>query len=132
MTLQESGDSTAAVSLAGLFSGIFNPAQCPTGIAELAEIACRGGWPAEVKENSESSQIVVREYLETIYEQSIPRLGGNPEIGRRLCASLARNLGQSATNATLARDVYALSAEAMPSDADERAVSEHVGLFSRM
>ena len=123
MTLQESGDSTGLASLSGLFDGIFTPSQCPNGIAGLAGLCCRGGWPAALDQNAEDAQLIVREYLEAVFEQSAPHLGGIALLARRLCTSLARNLGQSATHETLARDVFALGDGERPSDNQLREVS---------
>lgn len=120
MTLQESGDSTGAVSLAALFEGSFVPAPCSGDIRALARLACRGGWPEEIENGPEDAQVVVREYLGLIFDESIPRFGGNPLIARRTALSLARNLGQAATAKTLARDVFALDDDDVPSDGQMR------------
>ena len=101
MTLQESEDSSASVSLAGLFEGRLPHAQCSDGIASVAELACRGGWPEEAFKPSQDALIVTREYLSLIFEESIPRLGGEAGFARRVATSLARNLGQAFTNKTL-------------------------------
>lgn len=131
MTLQESGDSTAAVSLAGLFEGSFRPSQCPTGIESLAELCCRGGWPAQTGATSADAQVVVQAYLELLFGQSVPALGGNEELVRRTAQSLARNLGQPATLGTLARDVYAHEGEGPVSKAEENEVSRCLDLLAR-
>lgn len=134
MTLQESQDSTGTVSLAELFEGRFEPCQCPNGIENLTRLICRGGWPEVIKTGAAASdaQVIVREYLEAIHEQSIPQLGGSGTLSRRICQSLARNLGQLTTNATLARDAYGLGAGASPTDAQTRAVSSHIELLTRL
>jgi hypothetical protein len=106
MTLFESGASSGAVSLAGLFEGSFEPAARPTSADELLEAACRGGWPEVLDLPLEDAQIVAAEYLSATLEQSIPRLGKDPDVARRLVASLARNLGQAATCKTLQTDMY--------------------------
>jgi len=67
----------------------------------------RGGWPEERLREASDAQIVVRDYLEAFFVQSVPRLGGNEGVARRLALSLARNLGQSAKVNTFACDVYA-------------------------
>ena len=132
MTLQESGDSTGKVSLRRLFEGRFAPVQCPNGIEPLARLACRGGWPDIVEMDADAVRPVIRSYLDSLHDQSIPALGGNPRISRRLCLSLARNLGQSATLTTLAKDVYATDEGQKPSDENEREISKHLDLLARM
>ena len=42
--LCESGDSTGAVSLAGLFEGRFEPSKADNDTLKLFDITCRGGW----------------------------------------------------------------------------------------
>ncbi len=155
MSLQESGESTGKVSLKGLFEGEFEPAQCAPiqctsgqcdsaggGVAELAEICCRGGWPGTLGFTADDSLVVVTEYLGALYRQTVPRMGGNPEIAERLIRALARNLCQAARLTTLAQDVFsrdggagdsggAGSATSAPTDWEERQVSEHLGILKR-
>ena len=131
MTLQETGESTGSVSLAELFEGDFTPSQCPNGLQSLSDVACRGGWPGIASALPEDAQVVVGEYMESVFEQSVPTLGGSGAIARRLCASIARSLGQSARNTVLARDVYGLE-DGAPSDADQRAVAAHLDYLARL
>lgn len=132
MTLVESGDSTGEISLSGLFEGDFSPCQCSGGIADLARVVVRGGWPEERDSRADDAQIVVREYLEAVFSQSVPRLGGNESIARRLALSLARNVGQSTKNDTLARDVYAFSKEETSSESQRKAIIAHLDILQRI
>ena len=132
MTLQESGDSTGASSLAGLFAGDFEPSLCDDGITGRADLCCRGGWPSAIHESPGDAQAIVREYLNAALRQSIPRVGGQEEIARRLCLSLARNLGQLTKRETLAKDVYALSENQAATDAKTRETSRHLALLKSM
>lgn len=132
MTLLESGESTGRTSLAGLFEGSFEPSACPSGIVELARLACRGGWPEEIAREPQDAQIVVRDYLESVHGQSVRRLGGSEATSRRLCVSLARNLGQAATIATLAKDVYALEGTEAVADVQRRELSAHLDILTRL
>ena len=106
MTLAESGDSTAQVSLSGLFEGRFEPCRVEGDSRRLAELACRGGWPDAVEDDAESAQILVREYLRLFLSESVPRAGKDPGTAERLVLSIARNLGQSAKHDTYLRDVF--------------------------
>ena len=132
MTLQESGDSTGKASLSKLFAGEFEPSQCPSGIENLAEVAVRGGWPEERLQDSSDAQIVVREYLESVFEQSVPRLGGDGALARRLALSLVRNLGQSSKISTLARDAYANTAEDSLSETERKNLARHLDILNRL
>lgn len=132
MTLAETGESTSTVSLADLFQGRFKPCQCPNGIDGLVLASVRGGWPEERSQSAPDAQIVVRDYLEAIFEQSVPRLGGSAFTARRLALSLARNLGQSAKMETLARDVFALGPDDKVSESNRRGVSTHLDILRRV
>ena len=106
MSLLESGDSTGEVSLAGLFAGEFKPCVCAKDTMGLVEVACRGGWPEAIDLDAASAQLVARDYLTTTFGVSIPALGLEADLARRLAASLARNLGQSTTYKTIIFDMF--------------------------
>lgn len=106
MSLLESGDSTGEVSLAGLFAGEFKPCVCAKDTMGLVEVACRGGWPEAIDLDAASAQLVARDYLTTTFGVSIPALGLEADLARRLAASLARNLGQSTTYKTIISDMF--------------------------
>ena len=132
MTLAETGESISKVSLAGLFCGEFAPCQCPHGIDGLAHMAVRGGWPEERLQTAADAQIVVRDYLESVFVQSVPLLGGNELIARRLSLSLARNLGQSVKVDTLARDVYVRRSDEKVLEAQRKGISAHLDILRRI
>lgn len=132
MTLQESGDSSAGVSLRDLFEGRFAPAPSSTGIESLADLICRGGWPEEITQTAESAQIVVRDYLNLIFEEGVPRFGGDTEIARRIALSLARNLGQSPTQKTIARDAFSLLPDEPPTEAQLKSIASHLSILKRL
>lgn len=131
-TLQESGDSTGAISLSGLFEGKFRATACPSSVVELSRLICRGGWPDALDASAADAQSIVREYLDAIFEQSIPLLGGDPALARRLVRSLARTLGQSASNVTLAQDVFMHEEKKAVTDVEQREISRHLGLLLRI
>ena len=106
MSLSESGESTGAVSLAGLFEGRFTPAVCTKDTMGLVEAACRGGWPEALDLDVASAQLIARDYLTTTFGVSAPALGLEPDLARRLASSLARNLGQSTTYKTIVSDMF--------------------------
>ena len=106
MTLAESGDSRASVSLAGLFEGSFQPGTCEKDATRLIELTCRGGWPEVIESSVEDAQLVARSYLDLIFSETVPDQGLDSFIAERLVGSIARNLGQSATYATIAQDIY--------------------------
>ena len=131
MTLAETGESVAKVSLAALFESEFTPCQCPNGIDSLVHMVVRGGWPEERLREASDAQIVVRDYLEALFVQSVPRLGGNEGVARRLALSLARNLGQSAKANTFACDVYAHESAGEVSDSERKETASRLDILRR-
>ncbi|MDD3485391.1 MAG: DUF4143 domain-containing protein [Atopobiaceae bacterium] len=105
MSLSESGDSTAAVSLSGLFEGDFQPVRVETSSDGIAALCCRGGWPEDIGMDPDDAQELARAYLDAVARASMPALGRNPDMTRRLLISLARNDGQGATIKTLRADM---------------------------
>ena len=106
MSLFESGESTGQVSLEGLFAGEFTPCVAERDTVGLVEAACRGGWPEAVDMEVDAAQLIAREYVTAALGVSIPALGLDPDIARRLASSLARNLGQVATYKTIINDMF--------------------------
>lgn len=106
MSLFESGESTGQVSLEGLFAGEFTPCVAERDTVGLVEAACRGGWPEAVGMTVDAAQLIAREYVTAALGVSIPALGLDPDIARRLASSLARNLGQAATYKTIISDMF--------------------------
>ncbi|MEE0226970.1 ATP-binding protein [Senegalimassilia anaerobia] len=106
MSLFESGESTGQVSLEGLFAGEFTPCFAEQDTVGLVEAACRGGWPEAVDMEVDAAQLIAREYVTAALGVSIPALGLDPDIARRLASSLARNLGQAATYKTIINDMF--------------------------
>ena len=106
MSLFESGESTGQVSLEGLFAGEFTPCVAERDTVGLVEAACRGGWPEAVDMEVDTAQLIAREYVTAALGVSIPALGLDPDIARRLASSLARNLGQAATYKTIINDMF--------------------------
>lgn len=106
MSLFESGESTGQVSLEGLFAGEFTPCVAERDTLGLVEAACRGGWPEAVDMEVDAAQLIAREYVTAALGVSIPALGLDLDIARRLASSLARNLGQAATYKTIINDMF--------------------------
>ena len=104
MTLWERGLSTGAVSLSGLFEGKFEPSACDASLAPLADAICCGGWPALVGADAQTAAEVVDQYLDAMFEVSVPKKGGTPDMARRITSSLARNVATAATLQAIARD----------------------------
>lgn len=109
MSLQETGDSTGSISLAGLFEGRFTPQLVSQKLIPLTEIICRGGWPALIGRDFSSVCEYLEGYFDALFEVNMEKRGLNGETARKVSLSLARNLGTSATLKTLAADVFPTS-----------------------
>lgn len=132
MSLAESGDSTCQVSLAGLLEGRFEPVLLDEDFARarpLVELACRGGWPEAIGLDPEGAQLVAAEYMRGLVEHAALRHNRGQDPMRRLLVSVARTLGQSATQATLYADMYGEPAGGLDS-ARRALVSEHLRLLA--
>lgn len=105
-SLAESGDSACTVSLRGLFSHEFHASKVDGDTMRLAQLACRGGWPEALDLTAEDGQLVAREYLRLVLDVNAPQHGKSGDVVRRLCSSLARNLGQAVTYRTLISDMF--------------------------
>src|SRR5699024_3310563 len=123
MTLAETGESSATVSLAGLFEGRFETVLVQQHLAPLADIICRGGWPALHKSDVNHARKFLDSYLDAVFETSIPKRGLNGGECRRVARSLARNTGAAVKLETIAADAFA---ETTSIDVAKRKVSEHI------
>ena len=129
MTLWERGLSSGAVSLAGLFDHAFKPSACEASLASLADAICCGGWPALIGHSPQTTAEVVGQYLDAMYEVSVPKKGGVCATARRIVASLARNVATSATLKTIAEDASLGDEGAQPA---ATTIAFYLGLLADM
>ena len=104
MSLAETGQSTAAISLAGLFRGEFEPQLVQQTLMPLAESICRGGWPSLIGNRIHDSSLFLNSYFDALFDVNIPRKGLKGPEARRVSQALARNLGSAVTLSTIAAD----------------------------
>ena len=105
MSLYEMGHSTGKVSLSALFDGVFRQAEKETGLQDLANYICRGGWPAVRDMPVERAQRVARQYLDEVISYAAEKTGKSTSLLHRLLRSLSRNLASSVSHTTLASDI---------------------------
>ena len=114
MTLWETGESTGTLSLYEIVSdpkyeidGIMSE----VSLSDLFFAACRGGWPRCLAISGRESQLeIARDYYRQIYQHDISALDGvkrNPEWGRALLWSYARNMATTAKKSSIYADVKA-------------------------
>lgn len=129
MTLQEMGISSGTISLEGLFEGQFEPCAIHQSLEPLAEVICRGGWPALIDSTTKKASRYIDSYFDAIFETSIPKRGLNGATARLIATSLARNLGSTAKLTTI-------GADALPGqrarNTVEKTVSEYLAAFEAL
>lgn len=108
MSLFESGESTAEVSLLDLINGAAEvEGKSAVTIEGYAHIICRGGWPAPIAAKSLSTNLA-GEYITAICEADLEEASASavdPDRAHALLHSIARNCAQEASNKTILDDV---------------------------
>lgn len=104
MTLAETGESSRAISLAGLFGGRFEPRLAHQRLELYARVICRGGWPA-LRSKTAGTGDYASSYLDALFATSITRRGLDGRVARRVARPLARNSGKAVKFSTIAADV---------------------------
>ena len=111
MSLFESGESTGAISLAALLAGKkLKAAPAAHDLARVAELLCRGGWPATLTRTTDDAQQSARDYLDTIAGTDILEVDGvrrDPRKVKALLFSLARHTATYTDLRALAADTTA-------------------------
>ena len=128
MTLVETGDSTAAISLKALFeSDTLTAKRCETSIGDVARWCCRGGWPANLEMPDAAAAETARQYIQSVLDISVVDEGYSPETTLALMRALALNESQTGTYKTLSKDMA--RGEASP---DEDTVAKYLELLERL
>lgn len=109
MSLYESGDSTGEVSLGALLDGRPASAARPdSGLAQVTQMLCRGGWPGQAELPLPEIQRNLRGYLTEAARTDVRLLDDaaipSPAGVERLLRSLARNVATEASMSTLGAD----------------------------
>ena len=131
MTLLEIGAGQGGVSLAALLEG--EPSSCADpglAVADLAELVCRGGWPAQVGRPLAATSRAARDYLEQVRQVDVQRVDGrrrDPQRLGTLLRSLARNVATEVSLTTLAAD-----AGGADGPLDPRTVADHLQALERL
>lgn len=110
MTLAELGVSTRTVSLESLLNGCAIKAALGSinGIAGIADLLCRGGWPQAVGKPTADAMRISAAYIDGVCESDVSKVDGvkrDPEKVRALLSSLARNESTLAGEKSLEKDL---------------------------
>ncbi len=112
MSLFESLESSGEVSLKELFdnpSYDIDGARSTLSIEELIFAACRGGWPASLRNMSDNAKLLIAtDYLNIICEEDISRVDNTQRdatLARLILRSYARNICTLAKKSTMLADI---------------------------
>ena len=111
MTLSESGESSAQISLSSLFSeSDISGAQEEPSLESLINLICRGGWPASIGSPLEATLLVPREYVAAVCDPDAADMEGedairfNAQKMRALLHAFGRTTAQLVNKSTLLKD----------------------------
>lgn len=106
MTLVESGDGEASVSLGGLLDGKpLVPVRREIALTDVVRWCCRGGWPANLDLSDEAAFETASQYIQSVLDVNVIDEGRSPETALALMRALAMNASQAVTYKTLAKDM---------------------------
>lgn len=135
MSLWESGDSVGMVSLNELFSPSQDLVVRGTNnlkLADVAYLACRGGWPGAVDANSEKAALRhAVNYYEAIVRVDISRVDDvarDEQRTRRIMRAYARHQGSQASIQTMLDDIKLNDTE----DMSDKTVYSYVNALKSM
>lgn len=129
MSLLESGQAEAKISLAGLFSGEdFEPMRKETSLEDVARWCCRGGWPANLGLDDEAAMETAVQYIQSVLDTNVIDEGKSPVTAMALMKALALNASQAVTYGTLAKDMALGEKDSVSEDT----VKAYLELFSRL
>lgn len=108
MSLYESGESLGSVSLKSLFNREeITTTESKITIRKIAELICRGGWPASITLAENLQYEVPKDLLAGILRNDIDEVDGvkkDKEKLKKIIQSYARNISTLAANKTIYRD----------------------------
>ena len=109
MSLFESGEGNASISIAGLFNGDdYDISLNHLQLEDIAYLICRGGWPQTTFLQGEVALDQAVDYVDSVVERDIRRVDGverSADRARRLLRSYARNIAQQVSLKTIQADI---------------------------
>ena len=132
MSLWESGDSNGKVSLGELFN---RPEQLwaenTLSLADVAFLACRGGWPRATIQKRDVSLGRAFDYYDAVVKNDISRVDGvkrDAERTRRIMRSYARHQGTQTPVSVIANDIRANGLDTV----DDKTVYSYVSALKKI
>ena len=131
MSLYESGDSSGAVSLIGLFSSErVEPGVSRLTQQKLIHLAVRGGWPENIHVEDEKARILPEQYNLALAETDMTNIDNvrrNPILVLHLLSSVARTNATPALDSTIVADIQARFGEI-----SRQTISEYLSALKRL
>lgn len=119
MSLIESEDSNAQVSLRDLFQKAQIRAKAELSLTDIAFLICRGGWPSAINRSDKIALRQAIDYLEGVIESDISRADGvsrNPMRVMMLLRSYARMIGTQASITSIREDMVSNDKDSLDKD----------------
>ena len=118
MSLYESGDSTGLISLKELCNGLLEPTMLEeVSLEKIAYLIVRGGWPENIKVDSDNAHIMPRAYMSNIIKEDLNKLDDDIEYNQHkttlLLKSLARNESTTISDKKILDDIIENDNESM-------------------
>lgn len=132
MSLYESGDSSAHVSLEDLCNGVIKPQL--TGEVDLKKIAyliLRGGWPASIGLSTENAVLVPEMYLKNVVEEDVDKIDSRKRNKAKvwlLLRSLARGVSSTMGKKKLKEDMATVEQDSI----DEETIDDYLQLLAQL
>ena len=131
MSLYESGDSSGAISLRGLFGGErINADASKLTQEKLILCVIRGGWPGNIASPPDVAGILPEQYIAALAETDISNADNtkrNPELVLHLLTAIARTNVTSAKLSTIVADVQSRFGHI-----SRQTVSNYLSVLSRL
>ena len=128
MTLCESGEGEAKISLDALFRGEdLVPARCDSSLEDVIRWCLRGGWPANLGLSDVAASETAAQYLQSVLDVNVIEDGRSPETAAALLRALAMNESQAVTYKTLAKDI-----SGSEDGIDVGTIASYLKLFDRL
>lgn len=120
MSLLESGDSSASVSLGSLFkTGKAAGIAADIDVDRLSFLLCRGGWPGSLQLSDKAALLQADNYVDAVVNSDISRVDNttrNAGFAHKLLRSYARYQGAQVSLTKIADDILASGSNSLSVD----------------
>jgi len=132
MSLYESGDSSALISLESLCNGILEPRLLEEeSLEKIAYLILRGGWPASIGLATKNAVLVPEMYLNNVVEEDIDKIDSrkrNKAKVRLLLRSLARAVSSTMGKKKLKEDMATVEKDTI----DEETIDDYLQILTQL